>query len=325
MRTFRTEYEVAVFLQDVILRRSKAFRFRQHQTAVLERVARSLRAVRELTGDGLVDDTELYAVEPSLFRKHRIDLREVGCLRNTEGVSGKRGASLDDLVCRRNLVELVEVHERKLRVQLVVLCQLDERAEVADDVCGRLVRPIHGGFHFHFVVHVIVEVEFIGIGGVGGCREFQHACVRGEFPCDVLQLRLYAVETEIDILAPILHELCCVIVLCESESGLILLDFRTGQFPAYGNERNVTFRALEDRTTLTEDGPVVSVQVGCNVRLCELVLQSAPDEAVYLSDGKMRRKQERGRVRCVQTCLHHLLRQSLDECIYDCCHKTSDF
>ena len=42
----------------------------------------------------------------------------------------------------------------------------------------------------------------------------------------VFQLGLNTVETEIHVVAPILYELGSVIVLCESEGGLIILDFR---------------------------------------------------------------------------------------------------
>ena len=67
-----TQDKVVAFLQDVVLRSAEAFTLCKYQAVVGEWVGRGGRSVCKLACNTLVDDAQLYAVEPSLFSEHGV-------------------------------------------------------------------------------------------------------------------------------------------------------------------------------------------------------------------------------------------------------------
>ena len=322
MGAFRTQNERAcvVVAEDVVLRRAELLGLRQHHAVIHERVARGGRAVLELASDVLVDDAELDAVQPCLLSEHCVNLSEGRGLRDVERVAGEAGAGFDDLVCAGDAVQLVEVDERELGVETLRFRLADEGDEVADDVSRGAVAPIDRGLLLLMVIDIVVEVEFVGVGRVGGGRELQHASVGCEHPRDELQLCLYACCAEVDVFAPKLHQLGCVFVLREGEFCLVVLDFGARHLARDADEGDVALCALEDGATLALDCAVVGVQVGSYVSLGELIGQRLPVEAGHFLDREICAEKEGLHVQRVQASLYHLLAESVDEGINYCCH-----
>nr|DAN81867.1 MAG TPA: hypothetical protein [Caudoviricetes sp.] len=319
MSTLRANAAELRFGKHVVLGRTEDQRFAKHDAVVLERVARRERAVGELSGDVLIDHVELQAVEKRLRGEHFVHLLERRRLSHAHGIGYERRAGLDNLCRRADFVERLHVYEGVTRMQILLAGGFYGFPQIADNVGVRRVAPIRRGLHLEILVHIVVEVELIRHRGVRRGVERERAGVGYEFQRNVLQLALHAVKAEVHISTPILHELRRVGRFGESVRHLVLLQLRAREFTTDRDKRNVTLRTLEHRATLAHGCTVVRVNVGGHVLASELVADRAPRKAVDTANGEERSELKRTNVDAVDTSLHHLLCEALNQSI--CNHR----
>nr|DAM89923.1 MAG TPA: hypothetical protein [Caudoviricetes sp.] len=322
MSTLRADTTELRLGKHVVLCRTEDRRFAKHDAVVLERIARRELAVGGLSGDVLVDHAQLQTVEKCLRREHIVHLLERRRLSHPHGIGHERRASLDDLFRRADLVERLHVHERVTRTQILLAGDFYGFPQIADNVGARRVAPIRRGLHLEILVHIVVEVELVRHRGVRRGVERELAGVGYEFQRDVLQLALHAVEAEVHISAPILHELRSVGGFSESVRHLVLLQLRACEFTTNRDKRNVALRTLEHRATLAHGCTVVRVNVGGHVLASELVADSTPRKAVDTANREESGKLKRTNVDAIDTRLHHLLCEALNQSICD--HRILD-
>nr|DAL01769.1 MAG TPA: hypothetical protein [Caudoviricetes sp.] len=322
MSTLRANAAELWFGEYVVLCRTEDQRFAKHDAVVLERVARRERAVGELSGDVLVDHVELQTIEKRLRGEHFVHLLERRRLSHAHGIGDERRASLDDLCRRADLVERLHVHQSVTRMQILLAGGFYGFPQIADNVGVRRVAPIRRGLHLEILVHIVVEVELVRHRGVRRGVEHELAGVGHEFQRDVLQLALHSVEAEIHISTPILHELRRIGRFSESVRHLELLQLRAREFTTDRDKRNVALRTLEHRATLAHGCTVVRVNVGGHVLAPELVADRTPRKAVDTANGEERSELKRTNVDAVDTSLHHLLCEALNQSI--CNHRNLD-